>query len=125
MTLKNASGADVPVAASADEASESRGKENRHIRPLLQKGPGGHCGCVPGQGERRPYNLFECTLLLYVRILVEETYNIFARIEQKGMSYLIRVKDGGGGSMSVSFALPDENGFDHAMHGGLKHPTRN
>ena len=31
------------------------------------------------------------------------------------MCYLIRVKDGGGGSMTGSFDLPDENEFDHDM----------
>ena len=31
------------------------------------------------------------------------------------MYYLIRVKDGGGGSMTGSFSLPDEDEFDHAM----------
>ncbi len=44
-----------------------------------------------------------------------ETYNIFAHIQEKGMYYLIRVKDGGGGSMTGSFELPDEEEFDHAM----------
>lgn len=37
-----------------------------------------------------------------------ETYNIFAHVQEKGMYYLIRVKDGGGGSMTGSFDLPDE-----------------
>ena len=32
-----------------------------------------------------------------------ETYNIFAHVQEKGMYYLIRVKDGGGGSMTGSF----------------------
>ena len=31
------------------------------------------------------------------------------------MYYLIRVKDGGGGSMIGSFDLPDDNAFDHDM----------
>ena len=44
-----------------------------------------------------------------------ETYNIFAHIQEKGMYYLIRVKDGGKGSMTGSFELPDEKEFDHAM----------
>lgn len=44
-----------------------------------------------------------------------ETYNIFAHIQEKEMYYLIRVKDGGGGSMTGSFELPDEEEFDHAM----------
>lgn len=44
-----------------------------------------------------------------------ETYNIFAHIQEKGMYYLIRVKDGGGGSMTGSFELPDGKEFDHAM----------
>lgn len=44
-----------------------------------------------------------------------ETYNIFAHVQEKGMYYLIRVKDGGGGSMTGSFSLPDEDEFDHAM----------
>ena len=44
-----------------------------------------------------------------------ETYNIFAHIQEKEMYYLIRVKDGGGGSMTGSFDLPDEKAFDHAM----------
>ena len=44
-----------------------------------------------------------------------ETYNIFAHVQEKGMYYLIRVKDGGGGSMTGSFDLPDENEFDHDM----------
>lgn len=45
-----------------------------------------------------------------------ETYNIFAHVQEKGMYYLIRVKDGGGGSMVGSFELPDAHEFDHAMH---------
>lgn len=44
-----------------------------------------------------------------------ETYNIFAHIQEKGMYYLIRVKDGGGGSMTGSFELPNKDEFDHAM----------
>lgn len=44
-----------------------------------------------------------------------ETYNIFAHVQEKGMFYLIRVKDGGGGSMTGSFDLPDEEEFDHTM----------
>lgn len=44
-----------------------------------------------------------------------ETYNIFAHVQEKGMYYLICVKDGGGGSMTGSFDLPDENEFDHDM----------
>lgn len=44
-----------------------------------------------------------------------ETYNIFAHIQEKGMYYLIRVKDGGGGSMTGSFELPADEEFDHAM----------
>ena len=45
-----------------------------------------------------------------------ETYNIFAHIQKKEMFYLIRVKDGGGGSMTGSYDLPDEVEFDHPMH---------
>ena len=44
-----------------------------------------------------------------------ETYNIFAHVQEKGMYYLIRVKDGGGGSMTGSFELPDEEEFDYTM----------
>lgn len=44
-----------------------------------------------------------------------ETYNIFAHVQEKGMYYLIRVKDGGKTSMTGSFELPDEKEFDHAM----------
>lgn len=44
-----------------------------------------------------------------------ETYNIFAHIQEKGMYYLIRVKDGGRGSMTGSFELPAAAEFDHAM----------
>lgn len=44
-----------------------------------------------------------------------ETYNIFAHVQEKGMYYLIRVKDGGGGSMTGSFELPNKDEFDHAM----------
>lgn len=44
-----------------------------------------------------------------------ETYNIFAHVQEKEMYYLIRVKDGGGGSMAGSFELPDENEFDYDM----------
>lgn len=35
-----------------------------------------------------------------------ETYNIFAHAEEKGVYYLIRVKDGSGGGMVSSFKLP-------------------
>lgn len=46
-----------------------------------------------------------------------ETYNIFAHVQEKGMYYLIRVKDGGGGSMTGSFHhLPRKDEFDHDMH---------
>jgi len=45
-----------------------------------------------------------------------ETYNIFGHTEQKGMYYLIRVKDGGGGSMVSSFKLPDIDEFDCPVH---------
>jgi hypothetical protein len=46
-----------------------------------------------------------------------ETYNIFAHVQEKGMYYLIRVKDGGGGSMIGSFHhLPRKDEFDHDMH---------
>jgi len=45
-----------------------------------------------------------------------ETYNIFAHTQQKGMYYLIRVKDGGGGSMVSSFKLPDIDEFDCPVH---------
>lgn len=45
-----------------------------------------------------------------------ETYNIFAHVQEKGMYYLIRVKDGGGGSMTGSFSLPEKEEFDHTMH---------
>lgn len=45
-----------------------------------------------------------------------ETYNIFAHVQEKGMYYLIRVKDGGGGSMTGSFRLPVKDEFDHDMH---------
>ena len=44
-----------------------------------------------------------------------ETYNIFAHVQEKQMYYLIRVKDGGGGSMAGSFHLPEKDEFDHAM----------
>ena len=44
-----------------------------------------------------------------------ETYNIFAHVQERGMYYLIRVKDGGGGSMTGSFELPNKDEFDHAM----------
>lgn len=44
-----------------------------------------------------------------------ETYNIFAHIEQKGMYYLIRVKDGTRGGMVSSFTLPDTDEFDHSI----------
>lgn len=44
-----------------------------------------------------------------------ETYNIFAHVQEKGTYYLIRVKDGGGGSMTGSFELPDNEEFDYAM----------
>ena len=45
-----------------------------------------------------------------------ETYNIFAHVQEKGMYYLVRVKDGGNGSMVGSFNLPDKDQFDHEMH---------
>ena len=45
-----------------------------------------------------------------------ETYNIFAHVQEKGMYYLIRVKDGGGGSMTGSFTLPNKNEFDYDKH---------
>lgn len=45
-----------------------------------------------------------------------ETYNIFAHVQEKGMYYLIRVKDGGGGSMTGSFDLPMATEFDHTVH---------
>ena len=45
-----------------------------------------------------------------------ETYNIFAHVQEKDMYYLIRVKDGGGGSMAGSFRLPEKEEFDHTMH---------
>lgn len=45
-----------------------------------------------------------------------ETYSIFAHAEQKGMFYLIRVKDGSGGGMVSSFKLPDQEEFDHPIH---------
>lgn len=45
-----------------------------------------------------------------------ETYNIFAHVQEKEMYYLIRVKDGGGGSMTGSFHLPEKEEFDHSMH---------
>ena len=38
-----------------------------------------------------------------------ETYNIFAHVQEKGMSYLIRVKDGGGGSMVGRFAISEDS----------------
>lgn len=41
-----------------------------------------------------------------------ETYNIFAHIQEKGMYYLIRVKDGGTCSMTGSFDLPQKAEFD-------------
>lgn len=44
-----------------------------------------------------------------------EAYNIFAHIQEKGMYYLIRAKDGGSGSMAGSFKLPAKEEFDHAM----------
>ncbi len=44
-----------------------------------------------------------------------ETYNIFAHAQEKGMYYLIRVKDGSRGGMTGSFDLPDANEFDHSM----------
>ena len=44
-----------------------------------------------------------------------ETYNIFAHVQEKEMYYLIRVKDGGRGSMTGSFSLPDKDEFDHTM----------
>lgn len=45
-----------------------------------------------------------------------ETYNIFAHVQEKGMYYLIRVKDGGGGSMVGSFKLTEKGAFDKGMH---------
>lgn len=45
-----------------------------------------------------------------------ETYNIFAHVQEKGMYYMIWVKDGGGGSMTGSFRLPKKEAFDHDMH---------
>lgn len=45
-----------------------------------------------------------------------ETYNIFAHAEQKGMYYLIRVKDGSAGGMVSGFRLPDEAEFDCSIH---------
>lgn len=44
-----------------------------------------------------------------------ETYNIFAHVQERGTYYLIRVKDGGGGSMTGSFRLPEKDEFDHSM----------
>lgn len=41
-----------------------------------------------------------------------ETYNIFAHVQEKNMYYLIRVKDGGGGSMVGSFNLPSTDEYD-------------
>lgn len=45
-----------------------------------------------------------------------ETYNIFAHVQEKDMYYLIRVKDGGSGSMAGSFRLPEKEEFDRTMH---------
>ena len=45
-----------------------------------------------------------------------ESYNIFAHVQEKGMYYLIRVKDGSGGGMAESFHLPGKEEFDHQMH---------
>lgn len=53
---------------------------------------------------------------IFIADIGYETYNIFAHIQKKEMFYLIRVKDGGGGSMTGSYELPDEDEFDHPMH---------
>lgn len=45
-----------------------------------------------------------------------EAYNIFAHVQEKGIYYLIRVKDGGRSSMVGSFTLPDTDEFDHSMN---------
>ena len=45
-----------------------------------------------------------------------ESYNIFAHVQEKGMYYLIRVKDGSGGGMAESFHLPGKEEFDHPVY---------
>ena len=42
-----------------------------------------------------------------------ETYHIFAHVQEKGMYYLMRGKDGGGGSRTGSFDLPDDLSLIH------------
>lgn len=45
-----------------------------------------------------------------------ETCNIFAHAEQKGIYYLIRVKDGSSGGLVSSFRLPEQAEFDYSIH---------
>ena len=44
-----------------------------------------------------------------------ENYNLFAHVAEKGMAYLNRIKDRDGKSMASSFALPEQEEFDHSM----------
>lgn len=53
-----------------------------------------------------------CPLTVFIADRNYETYNIFAHIQEKGMYYLIRVKDGGKGSMVGSFHIPLTGEFD-------------
>ena len=41
-----------------------------------------------------------------------ESYNVFAHAEQKGVNYLIRVKDKGSNGMVSSFKVPEQDTFD-------------
>lgn len=45
-----------------------------------------------------------------------EAYNIFAHVQEKGMYYLVRVKDGGRGGIVSGPGLPGEGEYDHAIH---------
>ena len=45
-----------------------------------------------------------------------ESYNLFAHIQEKGMYYLIRVRDGGQRGMINGFHLPKTAAFDISLH---------
>lgn len=53
-----------------------------------------------------------CRKTIFIADRNYETYNIFAHIQEKGMYYLIRVKDGGSCSMVGSFGIPLTDEFD-------------
>lgn len=125
-------GSDLNIARNPDDTDnyfqsspEQRGFNQLHLNALYDLGSRRYVDAVIQPGRKNNESRAMTDMIdryhsdvktIFIADRGYESYNIFAHAQRKNMYYLIRVKDGGGGSIVSSLNLPETDEFDVTLN---------